>query len=52
MSKNEALEARRAYYREWKMNNPDKVKAYNQKFWAKYAEKAKQKEAVTDGKNN
>jgi len=39
MSEEEILEARRAYFREWKKNNPDKVRESNRKYWAKYAEK-------------
>ncbi|XKE59948.1 phosphatase (plasmid) [Sutcliffiella horikoshii] len=32
--------ARRDYQREWRKNNPDKVKAYQKRFWEK---KAKEK---------
>ena len=31
-------EARRKYYREWAKKNRDKVKAYQEKYWAKKAE--------------
>lgn len=33
-----AKEARRAYQREWRRNNPDKVKATTMRYWAKRAE--------------
>lgn len=32
-----ALEARRAYQREWRRKNRDKVKAQNERYWAKKA---------------
>lgn len=32
-----AKEAKSRYYREWRKKNPDKLKQYNQKFWAKKA---------------
>ncbi len=32
-----AIEARRAYQREWRANNRDKVKATEARFWAKKA---------------
>jgi hypothetical protein len=32
-----AKEARRAYLREWARNNPEKVKAHQEKYWAKKA---------------
>lgn len=28
-------EARRAYQRQWRKNNPDKVKASNERYWQK-----------------
>lgn len=36
-----AVEARRAYKREWARNNPEKVRAYQKKFWEKKAEEQK-----------
>ena len=39
----EALEARRAYKRAWAKRNPDKVRAQQERYWAKQA--AQQKEA-------
>ena len=49
MSKNEALEAKRAYYRAWRKNNRDKVKVYDERYWTKKAEQ--QKEAGASGKD-
>lgn len=34
-----AEEARRAYQREWRKNNKDKVKAIQNRYWAKKAAK-------------
>lgn len=44
-----ALEARRAYRREWAKNNPDKVKAAQERYWTKKAaaEAEKKPAAVT-----
>lgn len=36
----EALKARRAYDREWRRRNPEKVRAKNVRYWAKRAAKA------------
>lgn len=33
-----AKEARRAYKRAWNKRNPDKVKAYQERYWSKVAE--------------
>ncbi|MFD2446692.1 hypothetical protein ACFSO7_22390 [Bacillus sp. CGMCC 1.16607] len=35
----EAIEARREYMREWRKNNPEKVKKHNKKNKARYWEK-------------
>jgi DnaJ-domain-containing protein 1 len=35
----EAVEARRAYYREWARKNPDKIAAKNRRFWERRAER-------------
>lgn len=35
-----AAEARRAYLREWRAKNKDRVRAYNARYWAKRAERA------------
>ena len=32
-----ALEARRKYHREWRRNNPDKVREYRKRHWRKKA---------------
>ena len=50
MGKNEALEARRAYYREWRKKNRDKVKVYDERHWTKKAQQ--QKEEASNGKDN
>lgn len=36
----EARIARNAYYRAWRAKNPDKVRAANDRYWAKIAKKA------------
>lgn len=36
---NEALEARRAYLREWRRKNKDKVKSYNARYWERVGSK-------------
>lgn len=44
-----ALAARRAYRRQWAKNNPDKIKAQQERFWAKKAvEMEKQKESTRE----
>lgn len=42
MNENEEIkQAQRVYYREWRAKNRDKVKAINQRYWQRRAEKAK-----------
>lgn len=41
-----AREVQRAYYREWRKKNPDKVKEKNRRYWEKKA--AEEKEKKTD----
>lgn len=36
----EALEARRAYKREWNRRNPEKIKAAQERYWQKKAAQA------------
>lgn len=36
-----AIIARREYYRKWRENNKDKVKAHNHRYWIKKASAAK-----------
>lgn len=47
-----AKEARRAYKREWNRRNPEKVKAAQERYWKRKAEKAQQtqdhQEAATE----
>ena len=33
----EARQAQRAYYREWRKKNPDKIRESNRKYWEKKA---------------
>ena len=37
MNEVDILEAKRAYFREWKSKNKDKVRESNKRYWAKYA---------------
>ncbi len=37
---NKAAEARRAYMREWRRKNRERVKAYNERYWNRKAEAA------------
>ena len=41
----QAKAARRAYQREWAKNNPDKVRAAQERFWAKKAREASEGES-------
>lgn len=41
-----AAEARRAYRREWARKNPDKIRAQQERYWAKRAAKAEQAEGA------
>lgn len=34
-----AIEIRRAYFREWRKKNPDKVRENNHRYWIKRAER-------------
>ena len=43
-----AVEIRGAYQREWRAKNKDKVKAYNQKFWERRAEKARKEQQTNE----
>lgn len=52
--KAKAAEARRAYKREWQRNNRDRVKASQERYWMKRAERANQASGATgaqDGGN-
>lgn len=37
---NAAKEARRAYLREWRAKNKDRIRDYNARYWAKRAKRA------------
>ena len=38
-------QAQRNYYKKWRANNKDKVKAANQRYWLKQAQKAQAEQA-------
>ena len=42
-----AIEARRAYKREWQRNNPDKVRAQQERYWQKKAEAKEREQGAT-----
>ena len=41
-----ANEAKKAYYKLWRSRNKERIKAYNERYWQKRAEKAEK-----EGKN-
>ena len=41
-TKQAAIEARKRYYKQWRQNNPDKVRASNERYWARRAEREAQ----------
>lgn len=41
-----ARDARNNYYRRWRANNKDRVRAYNARYWAKRAERMAQEQAA------
>ena len=43
-----ALEERRAYFREWRKKNPDKVRENNRRYWLKRAEKLKKEREMNN----
>lgn len=44
-----AIEARKRYYKQWRMNNADKVRANNERYWARRAEREAQAAQTTEG---
>ena len=46
-----ARQARNQYAREWRARNRDKVKANNERYWAKKAAAAEEQEADNGGEN-
>lgn len=46
---NAAKEERLRYFRQWRKNNPDKVKKHNRNYWEKKAMKNLQEEVLSDG---
>lgn len=47
-----AAEARRAYMRQWRRNNPDKVRAQQERYWAKKGEEITRQMALTSGEED
>ena len=47
-----AREAQRAYLREWRRKNPDKVKEQNRRYWERKAAKLEQEQIECGGENN
>ena len=41
-----ASDARKAYLKEWRRNNRDKVRQYQERYWVRRAEKAAEKETA------
>lgn len=39
VTEDQARAVQRQYLREWRRKNPDKVKAYNRRYWERRAEK-------------
>lgn len=46
-----ARQARNAYAREWRKNNPEKAKAAHDRYWARRAEREAQAAQTTEGGN-
>jgi len=49
MAKMTVKEARAAYMREWRKNNPERTKAINDAYWERKAEKMSAASASKDG---
>lgn len=49
---NAAREAQRAYMREWRRKNPDRVKAKNKRYWEKKAQQMQQNGGNKDAKTD
>lgn len=45
----EAKEARNRYLREWRKNNPDRVKVHQSNYWEKQAEKNDNSQEIREG---
>ncbi len=48
----QARAARRAYYKEWRANNKDKVREKNRRYWEKKAKKEKGDEDAQEYNSN
>ena len=46
-----AIEARRAYRRKWAKENPDKVRAAQERYWLKQAMKRETKRAASEAED-
>lgn len=46
---NDLKAIRNEYFRNWKRNNPDKVKAINDRFWAKKLQEKKESGEMHNG---
>lgn len=47
-----AKEARRAYQKEWRKKNPDKVKKIQIRYWQRVAERAQKGEKAIENSNS
>jgi len=48
---NAGQEARKEYFRNWRKNNSEKVKKYNENYWRRQAEKSLAEEAEEHDRN-
>ena len=48
IKKQEINAAQRAYYKEWRAKNKDKVKQYNNNYWSKKAQKNRAAESNSE----
>lgn len=49
---NQAKEARRAYLREWRRKNPEKVRESNRRYWERKAAQLEPEQPERGGENN
>lgn len=47
-----AREAQRAYMREWRKRNPDRVREINKRYWENQAKRVREKRGETDAKKD
>lgn len=48
-TKQAAIEARKRYYKQWRKKNADKVRANNERYWARRAEREALEEQAEEG---